>query len=347
MSQFDPTPPEEASAVENMEESLEEVSETLPEEDVLENEEEAAPIGFSAKAKRIIALLFVSNILFGVSAFMIWRSSSTRIQGLTSVLNSIQTAEPEDPDEHREAPVRAADVVGNFTDEMKIPYTAYLDELELREDRAFDHPGSPYFYNYDFYNAENTDTLTILPHFRTIQQAKNFTCGLASIQMVLDYFGKMGDWNEASLRELVPQHLDEDGETLHYGYCLDQLIDVFNQLGGFQLETTYDYQSDNYWDIVPRLFKGFIEEGIPVIVGSVQRGGHWMVIIGYDDMGTTQTYDDVFILADSGDYYDHNADGYTVINAMEYFASFSFYSLRDLEDHQADYCFIAARPIEG
>lgn len=298
---------------------------------------------FSAKARRIIALLFVSNILFAVSAFFIWRSSSTRITALTNTLNSIP--DEEESFQEKDAPVRAADVVGNFTDEMKIPRTAYLDDLE-REERAFDHPGSPYFYNYDFYNAENTDTLTILPHFQTIQQMKNFTCGICSMQMVLNYYGKMGDWNEETLVELVPDHLEEDGRPLHNGLCLDQLIDVFNQVGGFELETTYDYKADNYWDLTPALFKKYIQEGVPVIVGSVALGGHWQVIIGYDDMGTSLIdYDDVFIMADSSDSYDHNGDGYSVVNVRDYFSSYSFYTLRDLEDHQADLCFIAAKPI--
>lgn len=301
---------------------------------------------FSDKAKRIIALLFVSNILFAVSAFYIWKSGSARVAALTSVLNSIPSEPEDDPYAEKEAPVRAAEVEGNFTDEMKIPKTAYLDELP-REERAGDHPGSPYFYNYDFYNAESNDTLTILPHFRTMQQAKNFGCGIVSIQMVLDYFGKMGDWNEQTLTALVPEHRFEDGELMHTGFCLDQLIDVFNQIGGFDLRTTYDYKADNFWDMGPKLFQDFIKQGIPVIVGDIDRGGHWKVIIGYDDMGTPlYSYDDVLIFADSNDTTDHNADGYAVENAQKFFASFAFYTLDRLEDHQADYCFIAARSID-
>lgn len=346
MSEFSPIPPEDAPAIDNKEESTSGEVNPTPSADAPANQKEGAPSsGFSAKAKRIIALLFVSNILFGFSAFLIWKSGNTRVAALTSVLNSIQE---EDPWEEKEAPVRAADVVGNFTDEMKIPYTAYVEEMESKEERNGDHPGSPYFYNFDFYNAESTDTLTILPHFRTIQQAKNFSCGIVSIQMVLDYFGKMGDWNEETLLELVPEHRDEEGNLRHYGYCLEQLIDVFNQVGGFELETTYDHQDDNYWDVEPKLFQDYIKEGIPIIVGDIDRGGHWKVVIGYDDMGTPlYSYDDVLILADSNDTTDHNADGYAVENAQKFFASFSFYTLRVLEDHQADYCFIAAKPIEG
>lgn len=333
MSEFTPAPPEESPM-------------TPPESDPVEAE---APVSqFNSKAKRVIALLFVSNILFAISAFFIWQSGSTRINALTSTLNSIREDEydeEEDLYEEKPAPVIADHVVGNFTNEMKIPYTAY-PELMQRHERELDHAGSPYFYNYDFYNAENTETLTILPHFRTVQQMKNFTCGICSIQMVLDYYGKMGDWNEESLTALVPEERDEDGILLHTGFCLDQLIEVFNQVGGFELETTYDFKDDNYWGVGPQLFYNYLKEGIPIIVGWIDRGGHWTVIIGYDDMGTPlQTYDDVFIMADSNDTTDHNADGYTVFNAQRFFSMYSFYSLRDLEECQADFSFIAAKPI--
>ena len=81
----------------------------------------------------------------------------------------------------------------------------------------------------------------------------------------------------------------------------------------------------------------------------LRKDARWegRVVIGYDDMGTPDySYDDVFILADSNDTTDHNADGYTVVNAQRLFSCFSFYSLQGLEGHQADYCFIAPR-LEG
>ena len=48
----------------------------------------------------------------------------------------------------------------------------------------------------------STDTLTILPKFQTIQQTSEWSCGVTSAMMVLNYYGKLGDWNEASLAEL-------------------------------------------------------------------------------------------------------------------------------------------------
>ena len=50
--------------------------------------------------------------------------------------------------------------------------------------------------------------------------------------------------------------------------------------------------------------------GYPILVGWDEWGGHWQVAVGYDDMGTDETPDDVLILADPYDTTDHNQDGY-------------------------------------
>ncbi len=48
------------------------------------------------------------------------------------------------------------------------------------------------------------------------------------------------------------------------------------------------------------------------MVESINWGGHWRVIIGYDTMNTEQTHDDILIMMDSYDVADHKQDGYVV-----------------------------------
>jgi len=55
-----------------------------------------------------------------------------------------------------------------------------------------------------------------------------------------------------------------------------------------------------------------LSNGIPILIGWDEWGGHWQVIIGYDDMGTADTQDDVLILADPYDTTDHLQDGYVI-----------------------------------
>ncbi len=56
---------------------------------------------------------------------------------------------------------------GNFTDQMKMAYKDDLDPEAGADsvERQGDHPASPYFSAVDFYNAQSTDSLTILPRF--------------------------------------------------------------------------------------------------------------------------------------------------------------------------------------
>ena len=228
---------------------------------------------------------------------------------------------------------------GNFTNEMKMPITYdYNDDGANAIDRQGDHKDSPYFSSVDFYNAKSTDSLSILPQFKTIQQTSWWSCGVSSVEMVLSFYGRLGDWNEKTLANLRDDHSD-----IHIGTCLDQIIEIFDKVGGFELETTYDYK-DNLDDINMEFIKQHIKDGIPVIVGWNDWGGHWQVIIGYDDMGTEYEGDDVIIVADSFDTTDHNQDGYGVYSAERFIYNFTFYDFFNDEEHLKDKCFVAAKP---
>ncbi|MEG1072991.1 MAG: hypothetical protein RSE09_05070, partial [Oscillospiraceae bacterium] len=86
--------------------------------------------------------------------------------------------------------LRPALPAGNFTNEMKLPNTHPLhDEGADVWDRVGDHGSSPYFYNLDFYNLKSTDSRSLLPQFKTMQQSAWWSCGPTSILMVLDYYG--------------------------------------------------------------------------------------------------------------------------------------------------------------
>ena len=218
---------------------------------------------------------------------------------------------------------------GNYTDEMKLDYrTNYADGGASTVERQGDHEDSPYFYHVDFYNAESGDGLYILPQFKTIQQTSWWSCGVSCTEMVLDYFGVRGDWNEESLAALR-----EDHEEQHIGTCLDQVIDMLEAVGGFELETTYDHEDD--LDAITMSFvRERIAAGIPILVGWNDWGGHWQVIIGYDTMGTEYEGDDVIIVADPFDTTDHNQDGYGVYGAERFIYNFTFFDFfGDAPDH--------------
>jgi len=68
-----------------------------------------------------------------------------------------------------------------------------------------------------------------------------------------------------------------------------------------------------------RWLRGHLEAGRPVLVEWGDWDGHWMVIIGYDTMGTPGIGDDVIIFADPYDTSDHWQDGYYFYPAERWF----------------------------
>ena len=225
----------------------------------------------------------------------------------------------------------------NESEDMLIPYGATAADLKASDysytkaeigDNGFagaassnyyrqsQHIGSRYYPQLDFYKGAKgvSDTLVLLDGFKTSQQASEWTCGPSSLRMVLNWFGLMGDETEFSLA-----HLRED--DIEGATTLDGMVQIFDALSaGFGYLTTDDLDDD---DCIGGycLYDGLSDEGlipfclkngIPILIGWDEWGGHWQVIIGYDDMGTEDTQDDVLILADPYDTTDHLQDGYVI-----------------------------------
>jgi len=70
-------------------------------------------------------------------------------------------------------------------------------------------------------------------------------------------------------------------------------------------------------------FAGFVKKQLtaesPILVEWSTWGGHWTVIIGFDDMGTADVSDDVLIMADPYDTTDHCQDGYVIVSFERFF----------------------------
>lgn len=231
---------------------------------------------------------------------------------------------------------------GNYTDEMKIPYSCDLSAEDGADsvERQGDHQGSPYFNTLDFYHLESSDTLTILSHFKTQQQTSEWSCGVSSALMVLNWYGKLGDYNEESLAAYRSNGL-EPGAT-----SLSQLIEIFQGVGGFDLYSTYDCQDQVHEVFTFDYIQKTLAAGNPIMVGWNDWGGHWQVIIGYDTMGTETQQDDVFIVADPYDTTDHCQDGYGVLMAERFLYNFSMYGAFPEEEGGSDFLFLVASPAE-
>jgi hypothetical protein len=201
---------------------------------------------------------------------------------------------------------------------------------------AFDVPHSPYYKTVDFYNRKSGGSLVLLEHFKTIQQATNVTCGPVCALMVLEYYGKRQGLNEKQIQALR----GTDRDTT----CLRHLIRIFDSIGGFTYQSTFDCQEANAETIPETFFLKYLQRGIPVIVGSNIWGGHWQIIIGYDSLGTPSTADDVLIMAEPYDTTDHCQDGYTVVSLQHFYEG----AWRNYFDPDYKWgLFIAATPLSN
>ena len=238
---------------------------------------------------------------------------------------------------------------GNFTDEMKIPYGTDLspDDGADSVERMGDHEGSLYFSNLDFYNMSSTDTLTILHNFKTQQQTSEWSCGVSTALMTLNWYGKQDNHDELSLSDFRKAS-EHDAENLPGGSApsatsLQQMIDIFNTVGGFDIYSTFDC-AQTVGDVFTLSYiRETLEAGNPVLVGWNDWGGHWQAVIGYDTMGTETESDDVIIVADPYDTTDHNQDGYGVYGAERFIYNFTFYNFFP-EQELNDMTFLVVTP---
>lgn len=230
---------------------------------------------------------------------------------------------------------------GNYSDEMKIDYAVDLSAEDGADsvERDGDHEGSVYFNQLDFYNMQSTDTLTILPHFKTIQQTSEWSCGVCATMMVLDYFDALDGYNEESLSMMRENQLEPEATTL------TSILKIFDEVGGFETVSTFDY-ADKMDEITLEMIENTLKEGYPMIVAWNDWGGHYQVIIGYDNMGTETTQDDVIIVADSYDTTDHNQDGYGVYGAERFYYNWTMYDFFENMgvENERDYLFVIAKP---
>lgn len=217
----------------------------------------------------------------------------------------------------------------DFSDDMKFQETAKITENQgaASIERKLDHKDSPYYAHPDFYHLKSDGSLIILPKFQTLQQSSEWSCGPAAALMVLHWYDRQGDWTEQSLADLRHPLTDTSVPGYPDGYpgtTLAQMKDIFQKVGGFTLTTSEDYAKAGK-KLTPEDIQKRLKAGQPILVCWIDWGGHWQVIIGYDDMGTKNPQDDVLIVADPYDTTDHNQDGYGIIPASRFFSMFDMY----------------------
>jgi len=209
----------------------------------------------------------------------------------------------------------------NKNGDQTLPSEAFLPitkPVDGKIDAAASYKGkynfapSPYYRHLNLYNKKPTKTLLILDKFQTYQQTNGWSCGAASSLMTLNYFGEK-DINEDEIAN----------ETGHQspGTTPTQVRKVFEKRGYHTISSDDAPPGDVYFgtdsaDLFVGNLTKYLSQKIPFLI---KLGGHWSVIIGYDDMGHPGDYQNhVLIFADSWDTHDQKQDGY-IIYTFDYF----------------------------
>ena len=174
-----------------------------------------------------------------------------------------------------------------------------------------DIKGSPYFAQPDIYNMKSTNTLTIISNFKTRQQSTGYSCGPVAAGMVVENLLGKQLHSEKEICKIM------DTSTTKGTDCKG-MVKYFKEIG-WQVKSSVDNGSPKEYEKFLKFVKTNLQEGTPIIVENVDWGGHWRVIIGYDDMGTAHIGDDVLIMADPFDTSDHLQDGYNILSAERFF----------------------------
>ena len=192
---------------------------------------------------------------------------------------------------------------------------------------------SPYYKAFDFYNASPSKTLIKLDKFPTHQQAYEDSCGAAALYMALKYFGINADE-----KDLYPKIEMLKAQTVEYkNFKGTPTFALEKAAQSFGVKTKSSVGINGYYFKSEKEFADCIKETISnnrvMITDNVEWGGHWMVLIGYDDMGTENFDDDVLIFADPYDTTDHFKDGYTIKSFQRYFAEWRNFDTSEKKDY--------------
>lgn len=190
-----------------------------------------------------------------------------------------------------------------------------------------DSLNSIYYSFVDYYNMQNSQTRLILSNYKAFQQTMASSCGICSTLSVLNYYDvDVTKYDELWLTEKYCEVNDKETiKNVGVGSSgLKKLVAVL----GFNSQSA-SYSKANYVDENSMIFSTYetftkwvtenLQKGTPMPISWRPMNGHWEVIIGYDTMGTENPYDDVIVLADSHDTYDHYQDGYNTLPAYQFY----------------------------
>ncbi len=202
-------------------------------------------------------------------------------------------------------------------------------------DGVTDRTNKPYYKITDFYNMGSEGSRLLLKNYTVLQQTMSSSCGVCAVTAVLKYYGHEGSYFDLEL-EYTNAYDNHPG--------IDDVVRGGTSNGYHKiLLKDWGYASHHYRSLAGEEppfvsyenFASFVKYNIknnrPIVVSASPKGGHFLTIIGIDDMGTDYIYDDVVVIADSSDYWDNYQDGYNIYPATQFYRQFANQSLTYLQ----------------
>lgn len=193
-----------------------------------------------------------------------------------------------------------------------------------------------YYKINDFYNMGSEGSRVLISNYTVLQQTMASSCGLCALGSVMKYYGLETDWYELE-KQTLEAYEQLTGKVVRGKGCgVQGLLQAANQFG-FEGEASSTPSGTlppyaTYADYM-QFLRGNLEAGRPVVVSHNLGSGHYLTVIGLDDMGTEHIYDDVIITADSSDYWDGYQDGYNTYSAFKFFSQHTNGSHSLLQSH--------------
>ena len=116
--------------------------------------------------------------------------------------------------------------------------------------------------------------------------------------------------------------LVQEKDTADFSY---NPLQIGNAKKTFTPEDLYTSDGNEAWvedakdSVFVKWLTGHLGAGRPIMIHNNFWNGHWVALIGYDNMGTPGIGDDMLIFADPYDTSDHWQDGYTYRPLEEFF----------------------------
>jgi len=187
----------------------------------------------------------------------------------------------------------------------------------------------------NLYELKHSKNLSYLP-IKGYQQTEEYSCGPAMVMSLLRYYHKLSAAEMTKATEL--RIAKEMGTSLDTGTSPQQIIRWLKRYG-FKVKVG---TGGNL-----ALLQHNLRQGIPTLVEWIDWGGHWVIVAGYYQGGTTlDAGKDTIFFADSAAHYANvtNPDGITAFNA-DRFNSMWFDAQYFKPGHIVKGIYIVATPI--